>query len=280
MKETFLKTFFNDLKNKLTFVFFFDLLFTFFLFAFILYARNKIYSYLSEIQNYSPQILEIKSSLENNSANYAQLENLIDNFDVLTTKSLFFTYLIIPLVMFLIFVVFQGLSYKYLNIKNLKEILDFNYLLKFSILTLPLFFIGYFALKKFLDLINSTFLFYSGVDVVNLYQQIFLFFLSLFIISYIFVIAYLFLNRNSLIDAFKKTFITGFKKSYSLIPTFLPLFILLVLYFILLTRIYLNYTLNYLERFDIVAIIGLILVIFSISIYKIFFSLMLKRIET
>ena len=278
-QENFFKQFFSEIKKKLFPVVLSDLVFTFLLLYFLVYAGNKLYEYLAVIQSYTPAISDLKSALENNSVSYTQFESLVNNIDALTNKFLLFTYFIIPVVLLFIFIIFKGISYKLLSIKSFKEIFDFKYFVKFLVLTLPLFFVMFFVFRKLLELIKSTFFIYYGIGVINIYQQILLFLISLFIIFYFFAIAYSLIDRNSLIETLNKTFFIGFKKFYLLMPIFLPMFALLILYFILMVHIFLIYILSSFAEIKLSVLIGLFLVILFISSYKIFFSLIIKRFE-
>ncbi len=278
-QESFLKQFFDNVKSRFILVFIPDLLLSVSFFYFLFYAKNKLYSYLSLIQSYTPQITELKSALENNSVDYSRLDNLISNMNLLNTKSLFLIYFLVPLVLFIIFVIFEGISFKAPGIKNLKELIDLKYFLKFSVLTLPLFFIIYFALRKFLEILNLFILVSFGVQVTNFWQQIFLFLISLFLISYLFVIAYYLVGRNSIVETFKKTFIIGVKKAYILVPAYLPMFLLLLLFLILASNLFLNDMFYGPGGFKMSSIISLLLVIIVVSLYKIFFSRIIKRFE-
>ncbi|MBI2673325.1 hypothetical protein HYX19_03635 [Candidatus Woesearchaeota archaeon] len=278
-QESFLKQFFDNVRTRFALVFIPELLLSVSFFSFLFYAKNKLYSYLALMQSYTPQITDLKSALENNSIDYSQLDSLINNIDLLNTKSLFLIYFLVPLVLFIIFIVFEGISFKAPGIKNFKELFDLKYFFKFLVLTLPLFFIMYLALRKFLEILRLFVLVSFGVQVPNFLQQIFLFLASLFIVSYLFILAYYLVDRNSIIETFKKTFVIGIKKAYLLVPAYFPMFLLFFVFLFLTSNLYLNYMFYGPEGFKISSVVGLLSVIVVVALYKIFFFLLIKRFE-
>lgn len=139
--------FFRFWKCKVLPVFLMDFLFFSFLLWFFVYARNRIFSYLVALQQFAPQISDISSSLDvNNPLGISQLDALLNVVNPIISEAKFFVYLIIPLVVFVVWVFFQGVSWSVLFNDSFRKSFSLKFYSSFSLLSVPFFiFLFYFV---------------------------------------------------------------------------------------------------------------------------------------
>src|SRR3989338_840073 len=146
IKETILRTYLLDLG------------FVFFLGLFLFYAKLKLKSLLTVIYAYAPQINAIDPNVD-----AAGAQNLIN----------------IPIIIFLVYVIFQGLNFYYLNKKKL--------------------YLVYFSFSSLISYILFILLIFKGFDLVL--SLIFL------VIAYLTFLSYFKINEKEYINLLKKSYI-------------------------------------------------------------------------
>ncbi len=128
--------FFKTFKKNLLPVLIVDILFFLCLFLFFFFSRMKLKTYLTIIQGFSPALTEISQNEIGGS------EQLILNLNQAVNNAFLFAFLIIPVVFFLLYTVFQGLSW-HLILKSFREnITKHNFLKGYNIYIIKFFFIN------------------------------------------------------------------------------------------------------------------------------------------
>ena len=254
----------NLFKKKLFYFIFIDGLFFISLFILLNYSRNKIQSYLKLIQQYIPQLDVVQSLLRESTTleNLEQSNLLLEKISSVMNEALFFGYLIIPLSIFILWVVFQGLSYKLISENNFSKILDYKFFMKFLILTLPFFIILTFAIFQFLAMFSDLIPYYGGIS--NPTFMLFVITLGPLILFYFLFIFYSLLNNNSLLKTLKKGFLIAIKKIYFLFPLYLGYLTIFILFLVA----FLNNFVFYIGNFNAFSIINLVITIVLLIIYS------------
>ena len=115
MKQKLLKTFFLDLSYFLIFIFV------------LMISRSKIQQVLLNIQTYGPELNALDPS-----QNVLEAQNLLNQISSLSNQAYVFMFLIVPLIIFILYVSLQGCSFYLLKKEK-------YYLVKFSLASLPSF---------------------------------------------------------------------------------------------------------------------------------------------
>jgi hypothetical protein len=189
------------MKNKILKIFPLDLIY-FLLFTFVLIlSRSWIQQFLLKLRSYAPQLNAI-----NPNSNTIEAQNLITNINSLANNAYLFIFIIIPLIIFIIYILLQGYSFYLLKKEK-------NYLLKFALVSLPsIIFITlltfnpniYLFIITFLTMYLSFFLYFKDLNKIKLafikiykYFPAFLLYLalSLIIITLLFVSYVTFLTQ-------------------------------------------------------------------------------------
>ena len=128
--------FFKTFKKNILPVFIVDILVFLCLFLFFFFSRMKLKTYLTTIQGFSPALTEISQNEIGGS------DQLILNLNQAVNNAFLFAFLIIPIVFFLLYIVFQGLSW-HLILKSFREnITKHNFLKGYNIYIIKFFFIN------------------------------------------------------------------------------------------------------------------------------------------
>ena len=219
-------------KKKFFYFILVDSLFFILLFISLNFSRNRIQGYLSSIQQYIPQLNEVQKLLQESTVvgNLEQSNILLENINSVMNEALFFGYFIMPLIIFVLWITFQGLSYKLISEDNLNKILDYKYFIKFSILTLPFFILLTLAIFQFLAMFSDLIPYYGGIFKPTI--MLFIITLGPIILFYFLLIFYSLLNKNSLLKTLKKGFLIAIKSLLCFI-TLIPL----ILYFLFILYI-------------------------------------------
>lgn len=143
--------FFKFWRGKVLPVFLMDFIFFSFLLWFFVYARNRIFSYLVALQQFAPQLSDIASSLDaNNPLGISQLDALLNVVNPIISEAKLFVYLIIPLVVFMFWVFFQGISWSVLFNDSLRKSFNLKFYFPFSLLSLPFFVLLFYFVSQLL----------------------------------------------------------------------------------------------------------------------------------
>ncbi|MFH1332332.1 MAG: hypothetical protein ABIH63_03545 [archaeon] len=215
------------MKKKFVKVYVADLLFFSLLLWFLVYARNRIFSYLVVIQQFTPQLNDIYSSLNmEDPASVAQLDALLKVIEPIVTEANFFIYFVVPVMVFLIWVFFQGLSWGLLKEDSFKKSLYIHFYVKFALLSIPFFVVLFFLLRGFLEL----------TETVNLTKSVIIW-IVLFIVFYFTLISYLVMKKKKLLfDIFE----VGIKRAKVFFPAFLLFIVLFLIVFVLFFNAYIS----------------------------------------
>src|SRR3990167_1322322 len=117
-----------------------DIGFVLFLGLFLVYAKLKLKSLLTVIYAYAPQINAIDPNVD-----AAGAQNLINNIGN-AAGTAYTLLIIIPVIIFLVYVIFQGLNFYYLNKKKL-------YLVYFSVFSLISYILFILLIFKGFDIV-------------------------------------------------------------------------------------------------------------------------------
>ena len=148
MKQKLIKTFLLDLSYFLLFIFI------------LITSKEKVKSFLLQIQSYSPQLNAIDPN-----QNILEAQNLISQINSLANNAYLFIFIIIPIIIFVLYVLLQG--YGFYLLKKEK-----NYLIKFTLASLPSFI--FFTLLLF----NQN-LYLLIITILTFYLSFFLYFKDL-----------------------------------------------------------------------------------------------------
>lgn len=213
------------IKKNILRTFLLDLGFVLFLGTFLILARNKIGNYILQMNFYLPQIDSIDPNIDPSTA-----EILIKDANAIA-NNMFIFLIIIPIIVFLIYFIFQGLSFYYLKREK-------KYLIYFFVSSL-------FSYIIFIILLTKGF---------NLP-----FILIFLLIAYLTFLSY--------IEIREENYLKLLKKSYTLFFVFLGYLILWIISLSLFLMAILKYTINDLS-YILFAGLGL-LVLFGISYCKV-----------
>ncbi len=218
--------FFNFLKKRVFFVYLPDLIFFSLLLWFLVYARNRIFSYLVVLQQFIPKLSDIGSSLTiEDASSIANLDALLKVIEPILREANIFVYFVVPIFVFLLWVLFQGLSWNFLGEGSFIKAMDIRLYPKFALLSLPFFVLLFYFFIGFLN---------QGDISANLPR--FVIFLLVFIIVFYFtVVSYIVINKHKF---FPKFFEVGVKRLKMFFPMFILLLIVLLLVLVLLFNAY------------------------------------------
>lgn len=126
------------LKENFIILFLLDLFFTLTLLLFSYFSMKKISFYILEISNANPQLLDIQSQLTGNLTNYNStiLSSTLSSVQSAVDGLYNLQYFIIPISLFLIWTIFQGLIYYFIEKTNF-----LNFTKKFILITISVYII-------------------------------------------------------------------------------------------------------------------------------------------
>ncbi|MEM4266954.1 MAG: hypothetical protein QW404_02775, partial [Candidatus Nanoarchaeia archaeon] len=144
------------LKKKIPILYLADLVFFSLLLWLLVYARNKIFSYLVVLQQFSPQLADISASISmEDAASVAELEALLNVIQPIVNEAKFFIFFMVPVLLFFLWVLFQGFGWSFLKSSSLKKSFDIRFYPKFALLSLPFFGIIYYLTTDFFNLVEN-----------------------------------------------------------------------------------------------------------------------------
>lgn len=212
LKQTF-KTY---KKNFLTLAFAQLMLFFSSLF-FLIFVKLKLADYLRKVQEFQPQLQQVLNTVDvNNPATIDSSLTVIEALNKVTNEATLFAYVIVPLVLLFIWVVFQGLFWGTIKKQKIKPIK--NYIVRLAI---PSVFI--------LLLFSKIALPREITDFFNTFDDsIFRILISSFIGLYLLTMYYTVLSNQTLAQALKQTYNIAIKKFYKFLPLYIPSFALTI----------------------------------------------------
>jgi len=191
---------------------------------FLVYVKQKIQSYIIQIQEYQPLLNSILTNLESlDPAAITQSQAVLNTLSNITNQTMLFAYFIVPLVLLIIWIFCQGFFWKIMKSKKIKNLKA--YFTKFSIPTLLIMAVTVLYTSKKQKTIEyfAT----QNIDITKI-------FIAVFIALYFLTVFYAVLTNQKFKQAIKTTLKLSIIKFYKYIPLYLPLFInSLILIFLL-----------------------------------------------
>ncbi len=235
------------LKKKIPVVYIADLVFFSLLLWILVYARNKIFSYLVVLQQFSPQLADISASISiEDAASVAELEALLNVMQPIINEAKFFIFFLVPVLLFFLWVLFQGFTWNFLKGGSFRKAFDIKFYPKFAILSLPLFGIIYYLVTDFFNLVENF----------NLTKYIILLVL-LFFVFYFTLASYLVLGEAGFWKGFVRLSIFKSKKFF---PSYLLMVLILIVLSVFFLTVYISaLSLAWPSFFSIIALLFLIL---------------------
>ena len=193
---------------------------------FLIFVKMKLVGYLKKIQEFQPQLQQVLNTVDiNNPATIDSSLTVIEALNKVTNEATLFAYVIIPLVLLAIWIIFQGLFWGTIKKEKINSIK--NYIIRLAI---PSIFI--------LILFTQIALPREIIDFFNTFDDSILrIIISAFIGLYLLTMYYLVLDNQSLSKTLKQTYNLAIKKFYKFIPLFVPLFALATIIFWLMAII-------------------------------------------
>jgi len=235
---------------------------------FLIFVKNKLAEYLREIQNFQPVLEQVMNTIDaTNPVSISQSATIIESLNQLTNNAIFFATTVVPLVLLLLWVVFQGMFWILIKKKKIKEPL--NYYLKLGIPTAVLIFIivKFVAFPADITTFFNTF----GDSMLKI-------FLTFFIALYLLTVYYAVLGNQKIKDLAKRTFKIAIKKIHKFLPLYIPLFInTIIITWLLAVIITQEFTSDY-SYMGLASLIILVIITLNISkYYKILFQKVVDR---
>ena len=216
---TLLKNSYKIMKDNFESLFIFQFLFIFLNFFFFVLLKNSMEGYLIKLQSLTPSIESIQN-IADKTAQSAQLEALLSSLGPATQQATIILFIITPIVLLLIWIIFQGLVWKSINKKHIKNVKA--YFKSFTISTIPSFLI--LVLLAVISIPNILF---------NL--------IIVFILFYFLTISYNVFEKTQK-KICNKTITNGVKRFPYLAPFILLLFITSMTLLFLFITLYISYT--------------------------------------
>ncbi len=234
---------------------------------FLIFVKWKLTDYLRKLQEFQPQLQQVLNTVDvNNPATIDNSLTVIEALNRVTNEATLFAYVLVPLVLLIIWIAFQGLFWGTIKKQKIKPIK--NYLVRLAIPSV--FILIIFSQIAFPRQITD---FFNTFD-----DSIFRIIISAFIGLYLLTMYYIILDNQTLAKALKQTYNLAIKKFYRFIPLYLPSFLLTTILFwlmaIALTQEYTGTTV-YASSIEliIISLITLILAMF----YKVFLQNLVNK---
>ncbi len=119
---------------------------------FLIYSRWKISNYLSLVNAYAVEFTTIQSELSNNSMGAAQkLQGVVAQVSPIVDRLNMFVFIIVPAVVFLLFIFYISLDYSIIRKEKLKKIIP-----AFILASLPFYFAFLYLANLFLGILRES----------------------------------------------------------------------------------------------------------------------------
>tara|TARA_Y100000310_G_scaffold162833_1_gene162777 strand:- start:8346 stop:9119 length:774 start_codon:yes stop_codon:yes gene_type:complete len=247
-KKVFKREFFTIALTQLA-LFFSSLLF-------FVYMRNKLAEYIQVIQGFQLDVNQALSTLDAvDPSSVAQSTAVVDAINSVASETLFFLIIIAPIILFLFWVIFQGIFWRAIKKEKIKD--TRSYFLKFAFPTALIFLIATSIIR----------------DPENIPGM----FISMFLALYALTIYYAVLSNKKFHHTMHQTINLAIKKFYKYIPLFIPLFILSLLILAVFAMILIHKIVPY-EYFNVVLLIaGSIVTLLVSGFYKVIFQKVVEK---
>lgn len=220
------------IKNKFWKVFVMDILFIIIFIGVFFFIRKSLISYVGVLELLQGNLQSISST------NIEQASNVIQSLSRSATKAYIYTFILAPLILFLVYVLIQGFSWKIANKR------DKTYFLKFGLISIPFYiFLILFSLGSLKSVTYGILIFISGY-----FAFVFYIHPSLDMIKNSFKKLYLFLPMYLLfIIIFSLYLFSGFLAFISL---FIGNYSVMLPFSVVITIIFSFYKLFLIEKFE------------------------------
>ncbi len=181
---------------------------------FLIYVKDKLTEYLIKIQEFQPQLQQVLNTVDvNDPATIDSSLTVIQALNQVSNEATLFAYILAPLILLVIWSLFQGLFWK--TIKKCKIKNNLKYFINLAVPSaLVVFLISQLAFPREITDFFNTF------DDSILKILIFAFFGF-----YLLTIYYAVLDNQKLHEALNKTFKIAIKRVYKYLPIYLPLYL-------------------------------------------------------
>lgn len=130
-----------------------DSLFLAMAFIFFIYTRARIKLYFLQISQYAGQIASIQQVMQQNGAEgMLQMEELLAIIGPIASQISFFAFFIAPLVIFILWCIFQAPNY---NLIARGKLFSFTHYIRFVVFTAPFYIAGIYMLSKILGIVEE-----------------------------------------------------------------------------------------------------------------------------
>jgi hypothetical protein len=218
-----LKTSFQLLRKKFHLLFLLELSFWFSLLFFLIYIKNKLLSYMGIVNTYLPQLNAVGQAAEQNTLDSAQAAGLLTILEAASSEASFFITITVPLVIILLWCVFQSLSWYVIKDKTVKHFKPF--FIKFTLISLIILGIAYSIIGVILGKVMKA----TPLDVALL-KILAISFIALYCLTGI----YFTLSDASFKQAVKRFFSIFIKRPYKVLLPYILFFIITAATFVLL----------------------------------------------
>lgn len=217
-----LKKAFQTFKKLFSALFLLELGFWFSVFFFLVYVKKKLLFYITAFNQYAPELTAIQQAAQGNTLdNNAALE-VLTTIENATQDAIFFGFVVVPLVLFILWCVFQGVSWLVIKEHTVKN--KQSFLGKFALMSLVIGAMFIFAIKELVGNLELTGPIDTAFFKIGGYG---------FIATYLLVVASLANDGSSFKNVGKKMVQIGIKKIHHIIiPVVLCYGIVLTIFFL------------------------------------------------
>ena len=234
---------FNKLKENLFYLFITQLIFLFLNLFYMILLKDSMHTYLTNLQSLSPNIESILNTTDKAMQN-AQLEQILTNIGPSTQTMMFFLFIITPVILILIWTIFQGLIWKTINNKKVSTM---KYL---QLCLIP-------TILSFIIIISTV---YATVNItINL--------IVIAIIYYFLAIFYNLQQEGRIASTLKESILLGIRKFLSIAPYVLIMFMSSLALFWVFLILLLKYTINELVSLSSLPILIYLCILIVLNIF-------------
>ncbi len=209
-----------------------DALFLAAVFIFFIYARAKIKSYFALISTYAAQVSAVEEAIAGNSAaGMGQMQELLSIIGPIAKQLSFFTFFIVPLVIFALWCLFQAPNYT-LIAKN--RLFSLTHYIRFIVFTAPFYIAGLFLLNGIFNIA------YAKMFDAFKSPLFYLLLAALFVLSYALQACYAFTLNEKYKDIVKSA-LCVLKKPHKMAPAFALYAFLWLLVMVSMVNFYLKW---------------------------------------
>ncbi len=249
-----LKKSFQAFKKNFSVLFLFELGFWFSVFFFLVYVKKKLFDYIAAFNQYSPQLAAIQQAAQENVLDNNAALQALTAIEGTTKDAMFFAFIIVPLVLFILWCLFQGGSWLIIKEKTVKN--KKSFLWKFVAISFVIFALFVYILKKTVGDLDIT----GPIDTA-FFKIIFYGFIAFYLI----IVGSLANDGSAFKQISKKMFQIGIKKAHHIVIPIILCYSLVLTIFFLFFILFNSHILNnyfFLSFFPLLAYFLLCLTVF------------------